>query len=243
LSVDRLAGMPIHQTEAERERRSVFAEAVGNRAAHLWVGQGRPAAHDWIKGWIADIVEGSQFTWHLVSALREALFLKYGSDVSTESSAIQDRARLLLDDVVSRSGRAMNDALAREQDELSVEERERLISLYKAGDQLINHATNQVYFGAGVFRNKNQERPGLDSHESMRAFLNEYASLLDKIGQTGTPSAIHHLVELYEYLIDAEPQRVFDLVAPRCWWGQVHERAINMKVWQRMFSSESSAAI
>jgi hypothetical protein len=100
--------------------------------------------------------------------------------------------------------------------ELGTQEREQQTAeaLYKAGDKLLDHACNQLYFGSGAFQSRgDEERPGLRTPEAMRLFLSEYATILDTLGHAGTARTTHHLVELYEYLATAAPEIVFDHVA------------------------------
>ncbi len=94
------------------------------------------------------------------------------------------------------------------------EERRHAEDLHRAGESLLDHACNQLYFGAGAFRNKNMEEPpGLATSEAMRLFLDEYSATLEIIGQAGTPRTLHHLIELYEFLAMAAPETVFDRVS------------------------------
>jgi hypothetical protein len=79
----------------------------------------------------------------------------------------------------------------------------------------LEHACNQIYFGSGAFEHKaaGDERIGLEGVVAKKLFLKEYAPLLDRLAQTGVPSVVHNLLELYGHVADADPGTVFDRIA------------------------------
>lgn len=201
-------------SENGERKRETFDEAFGHLTARLWVGRGRPLASIWIEGWAADLVRGQAYLWPLVSALRAALFDRFIAN-SSEAAAIQERARGVLHSVVIAASRALAEAtptlIGQEGGEA---ERQRAEKLYRAGDSLLSHACNQLYFGSGAFRNTSKAEPlGLATPEAMRLFLDEYSATLELIGQAGTPGTLHHLIELYEFVAAAAPETVFDRVS------------------------------
>jgi len=72
---------------------------------------------------------------------------------------------------------------------------------------------DEFYFASGAFRDRQGEPAALATVEAKSAFLIDNHSTLRRIADVGTPSTIHHLIELLEFLIPADPPRVFDLVA------------------------------
>ena len=79
---------------------------------------------------------------------------------------------------------------------------------------LLNNVGDQLYFSSGAFRANEKEEPtGLVTAESKRAFLDETAELLRRIGDVGTPHTIYYLIDLLASLRLADPPLVFDLVA------------------------------
>ncbi len=80
--------------------------------------------------------------------------------------------------------------------------------------QIIDTACQQLYFGSGAFSNQNSQdnQPEMTA-ENMRVFLAEITSVLRTIGEHGGPHTIHYLIQLLEYLIEADPRGVFDLIA------------------------------
>ncbi len=209
-----LARLPSRQDTPDLDKERNLDEALGYLAAHLWVGSERDAAQAWIKSWVDDIPEGEGRLWHVVSALRSALFLRFAPDAPERDGLIQDRAREVLLQVVQSSTEALQRAVVLQKDDTTEAGQATAARLYKAGDSLLDHACNQLYFGSGAFRsNTDDDRPGLMSADAMRRFLEEYGPLLDAIGECGTARTAYHLVELYEYLAAAAPEDVFDRVA------------------------------
>lgn len=208
-----LRRIPRDDPAAESGRRNTFEEAVGGIAAQLWVGRGRRAAEDWIASWIADPVAWKGYLWSLVSVLRSALFEAYGATKSSDAGPIQERARIVIHQIVTAAAELLSVA-TQTQRSAPESERKRAELLYQVGDQLLDHASNQLYFGSGAFKDSN-DKPGygLSTPEAMRAFLEDYQPTLDVIGRAGTARTIHHMVELYEHVSAAAPAHVFDRVA------------------------------
>lgn len=209
-----LARQSRSSSEDGKRKRESFDEAFGHLAANLWVGRGRPLANKWIETWTADLVYGQAYLWPLISALRAALFVRFVEGTS-EAVAVQERAQGVLYAIVIAASRALAEATSTLTGKAADKaERQRAENLHRAGESLLDHACNQLYFGSGAFRNGNEkEPPGLASSEVMRLFLDEYSATLDVIGQAGTPRTLHHLVELYEFAAAAAPEAVFDRVS------------------------------
>ena len=209
-----LAGQSRSSGEEGERKRETFDEAFGHLTARLWVGRGRPLASRWIEAWTADLVHGQAYLWPLISALRAALFDRFIATTS-EAAAIQERAHGVLHSAVVAASRALAEATRTlTSQDASETERQRAENLYRAGDSLLDHACNQLYFGSGAFRDQSGEEPlGLATSETMRLFLDEYSATLDLIGQAGTPRTLHHLIELYEFVAAAAPETVFDRVS------------------------------
>jgi hypothetical protein len=86
-------------------------------------------------------------------------------------------------------------------------------TLYIAADHLLDHACNQLYFGSGAFRQSNDGSPGIVEAAGKQRFLEDYRGALDAIGEHGSARTIHHLIDLYVFLVEASPAEVFDHIA------------------------------
>ena len=210
--------LPRGNDEKNERAREPAAEAVAGVAARLWIGRGRQAARGWIDDWMSDLVRGEPFLWPLVSTIRGGLFETYlHPDVAT-SADIQRRCKEIADRVTLAASALMGLALPEYQRESATPEERATAELqYRAAAKLLDHVSNQLYFGSGAFRNggrsAEEEGPGLRDAGSKKAFLAAYSDTLDVIGHSGSARTLHHLVELYGYLAEAAPEAVFDRVA------------------------------
>lgn len=183
-----LSRMPQDAVKEDSGKRNYLEESIGHLAARLWVGQARSAARGWIDEWTTDLVRKHTYLWHTISALRGALFVRFTSDASAKEVEIQNRAREILHAIITAAAEALGKATPLLSSSQATEkEQQAAEKLYRAGDRLLEHACNQLYFGAGVFKGREKtEPPGLKEPEAMRAFLDEYSTTLDLIGQAGT---------------------------------------------------------
>jgi hypothetical protein len=94
--------------------------------------------------------------------------------------------------------------------EASDTDKTHMEALYIAGDRLLHHACNQIYFGSGAFRQSNDGSPCVVEATEKQRFLQDYRGVLDQIGRHGSARTIHHLIDLYVFLVEASPADVFD---------------------------------
>lgn len=213
-----LIRLPRREVDKTDRARDPAAEAIAGLAARLWIGRGRPAAHGWIADWMSDLAEHEPFLWPLISTTRRGLFETYiDPDVAT-SADIQGRCKEIAGRVTLAASALMSTSMAELQSESAPpEERALAEARYRAAAKLLDHVSNQLYFGSGAFRrggNSGEEKViGLKDVVAKKAFLYGYSDMLDVIGQAGSARTLHHLVELYGYLADADPGPVFDRVA------------------------------
>jgi len=193
--------------------RSELAGAVAAVAAYLWLGNGNAAAKQWIDGWIANLSVGGKFVSHLISDLREPLFLRWGEKIEAErAAAIQHRSGELLSAIVDAEIATLCTANELHRDGKT----EQAAPLYRRSVQHLENAANQLYFGSGASsaaRGNSNGAGALRDKSQKREFIAEYGAILQKLGDTGASSIVYHLVELYEFLAEAAPEVVFDRIA------------------------------
>jgi hypothetical protein len=202
--------LPVEPNEEGERKRDRFEEPVGYLAAQLWVGRGREGARSWIDNWLTDLASGEQYLWHTISALRAALFAGLAPNAREEDAGVQRRARETVEAIVVASAKAVQTV-----SEAADADRKAAERSYVAAQRLIEHSCNQLFFGSGAFQSQpsDGDGAGLQTHEAMQRFLAEYGPLLERMGQSGSASTIHHLIELYAHLAAADPAAVFDRVA------------------------------
>ena len=92
------------------------------------------------------------------------------------------------------------------------EEKKAAGKRYSAAEQVIHHAMNHLYFGAGARADDKEDGPGLDNSAAKARFVVDYSEILALLQQSREPATLHHLIELYEHLIPGDPGVIFKAV-------------------------------
>lgn len=203
-------------SEGAKGQHSSLDEAIGGLVAWFAVSRGMALSQEWIDTWIGDLVGGGRYLWHIISSLRPVLYYGFRPEQNSDEIVLYQRSKGILDEVVSRSAEYIEAArIDLQRADLTEAERAAAEQRYVAADRLLDHACNQLYFGSGAFQSGNQaqDSAGLLTVDAKRLFLTDYETTLDKIGRSGTARTLHHMIELYAYLVDANPTVVFDRVA------------------------------
>jgi len=195
----------------ERRGHHLF-EILGSWVAQLFVWRGREFVKPWIKEWVADPVCNGNLLTAVLSALREAFFYRYAQDSKAESAAINDRAQQALEIILAPSIRFSSEAHLVFVSDTVESDKDAEIKKYRAAEDVIHHAMNQLYFGSGANEHERESGLGLPDAIAMARFLDDYAEILSLIASSHEPATLYHLIELYEYLIPANPVRVFEAI-------------------------------
>jgi hypothetical protein len=185
-------------------------EQIGGIMALLWVSHGRPAARETLQSWLRDPAAHEAELGHVFFGIREALILGYDT-ADPRDVAIRKRAHELAGWAVEATATKLEEYLARCKPGVPIDEGEKERGTLAA--KLLNNVSDQFYFASGAFRHPPDKKEGLDTLEQKRAFLNDVAATLKRIGDAGTPGTVHHLIELLDFLMPADPACVFDLTA------------------------------
>lgn len=197
----------------DREGRDHIQESLGCRTAQLYVGQGRALTRSWLEEWAAHPDRYLQLLDGFSSSLRRALFERYGSTPDAQAYAICDRAQEGLSLVITSAAKFSAEAYTVMTSGAAEAERAAAEVRFAAAEKVIHHAMSQLYFGSGAFANNGRNTaPGLPGPVAMARFLTDYAALLTLLGSSRQPSTLHHLVQLYEFLIPGDPVRVFEAI-------------------------------
>ncbi|WP_246796729.1 ATP-binding protein [Rhizobium leguminosarum] len=200
-----------HDTLADVEEavKDEVGSSLGQLAAQLWVQQEREAALGWLEDWTRGLPGHREELWSFISMLRHSLFARY-SYTEEQEVALCDRsqraAMIILEACSAASIRTYTAVMV---DNVQGANRDAAIETYRAAEDLIQHLMNQLYFGSGAYHESHDPAPGLPTREAMRQFLAGYRPMLNLLANSHEPSTHHHLVELYEYLIPADPEGVF----------------------------------
>jgi hypothetical protein len=194
-------------------------EALGQWVAILFVGQGRPMAKAWLEEFAADHVRYFAALHTFVGMLRAGLFDRYRSDATAESRSLCDRSQEGLRIVLTQMSQTAAEARAVLVSSPNEVARDAAIKSYRAAGMLVQHTVNQLYFGSGAYATQQSQQtgqeedpPGLFDVRTKAQFLDDYADTLAMLASSQEPSTLHHLIELYEYLIPGNPAIVFESV-------------------------------
>lgn len=206
------------QFPADGDRNHVL-KALGQWMVTLFVGQGRSMARAWLEEFAADPIRYSAALQTFVGMLRAHLFDRYRSDATEESRSICDRSQEGLRIVLTQMSQTAAEArliLMSSPDEVT---RDAAIKRYRAAGMLVQGAVNQLYFGSGAHAaqhsqqtNQEEDPQGVLDVTAKAQFLDDYADTLAMLASSQEPSTLHHLIELYEYLIPGNPATVFESV-------------------------------
>ena len=181
-------------------------EEIGSITAILWMSHGRERAKRALESWLADPPTHRPELGHAINVSREALILKY-REGDERSAAITRRAQEFAAWTVEATASGVERYLASVDPSESEKQRAGIFA------QLLNNMSDQFYFASGAFQESQGQIPALATTEAKAAFLQDNYATLRRIADAGTPPTIFHLIELLEFLIPADPERVFDLVA------------------------------
>jgi hypothetical protein len=206
-----LHGRGFNRTEEASQ--SLFEE-IGNLLALLWITHGRAEPWRKLQTWIVDPHTYEAELSHAIAISRDALVLKY-QKVDPRDAEITQRAQEFCKRAVAAMAdgleRYLADAQQRDAQQRPLTETEREHGTLYA--KLLNQLCDQIYFASGAFRSGERDKSPLETDETKRGFLFDMQPVLARIADAGTPGTIHHLIELFDFLVPADPTVVFDLVA------------------------------
>lgn len=188
-----------------------LCEQLGNWTAQLFVGQARDQVREWLALWATDPLRFNNLLTAFVGALRAALFGRYEPTPTAEASSMNDRAQHAIELILSSASRISANAYATATlDTASEVDKQQAIEQFRAAESVVLHTINQFYFGSGALgENHIEDGPGLRDANSMARFHADYSGVLEMLANSRDPGALHHVIELYEFLIPGNPSAVF----------------------------------
>lgn len=183
---------------------------LGTTISLLWISHGRERARRQLETWVSDPHTFEEELTHAINVSRGALVLKY-TDVRKGNVAITDRTQNFYRQAVNAMATGLEAYLAGLKGRAPSEKERDHGSLYA---QILDRLMDQIFFASGAFRAREDDsEKGLETVETKRRFLDDMQGTLTRIADAGTPNTIHHLLEVLEHLIPADPARIFDLVS------------------------------
>nr|WP_295745452.1 ATP-binding protein [uncultured Acidocella sp.] len=174
----------------------------------FWMRFGFADAKARVDAWVANPIDCANEVCEMIRWLRNACTAGLRGTEDCELVKQRSQAISLFTEVVEKAGQE----LAAYGDFNSLNDAQ--IARAQSAIQIIDTACQQLYFSSGAFVNQNgQDNQPAMTAENMRTFLAEITSVLRTIGEHSGPHTVHYMIQLLEYLIEANPKGVFDLIA------------------------------
>lgn len=192
--------------------RNRIQESLGNWVAQLSAGQGRPLLGDWLREWAADPEEYGDLLNSYLSSLRGAFFDRYAPGAEAGDREMCGRAQSGMKTILTPAIGLSSGAQWVFRSDATDEEKDAAGRAYRAAERVIHHAMNQLYFGSGAHADDRDGGPGLADDVAKARFLADYTEILALLRRSHEPATLHHLIELYEFLIPGNPTAVFSAI-------------------------------
>lgn len=174
----------------------------------MQIRNGRTKCGSVVLEWCTDLVAHETDLNSALSAVRGALIDGYADD-SPAKQDYRQRSQELVAHVVESTSDWLAAYFARGPGEQS-QQKDEATSVAKT----LDHACSQLYFASGAFHAMNPREPaGMESLKEKIAFLGEVEPILRRMGDLGAAHTIYHTLQILEFLLPANPGRIFDLIA------------------------------
>ena len=193
---------------AEKATQLLFEE-IGSLIALLWITHGRAKPQGTLQTWIADPHTFEAELSHAINTSGGGLIFKYRPE-NPQDAEITQRSQEFFAWAVGAMADGLENYLDDVQQRQPTETEKERGTLYA---KFLNQLCDQIYFASGAFRSGERDKFPLESYEAKRGFLSDMQPVLARIADAGTPGTIHHLIELLDFLLPADPAAVFDLLA------------------------------
>jgi hypothetical protein len=183
--------------------------AAGTLFAILWVSHGSEQSGAVLDRWLEAPADHRNEFCEIAFAIRGGLVLGYDKE-EAENDLVRLRCQALAYRIIEVTASQLDAYLATPAVQVSADGPDRASALAVIMDRM----SDQFYFASGAMaERKSGDGAGLSTTELRRRFLKDNQLTFHRIGTSGTPRTIYHLIELLDFLLDADPPAIFDLVA------------------------------
>jgi hypothetical protein len=151
--------------------------------------------------WVSKFEENEERLQAALHRLRDLVVLGY-ENIKNDDMEIGERARALIIAMLDRIEPALRSWPTRG-DEPTYEERMAF--------KLLGTITDVFFYGTGAGREN--EGAVIRTHVGQVAFLRDNTESIRRITQLGTPYSVHHMLEMLEVMVPADPALCFDLIS------------------------------
>jgi hypothetical protein len=207
--VEALVSAILPRARGDQDKASVeLIEAIGSVVVILWVTHERQAAKTILDDWLAEPAAHEPELGHAIQSIRDGLVVGYTAQ-DGKDAPIRVRCQEFAASVIEVTATGLERYFDLTEAARTAEETQSATMLAK----LLDEMSDQYYFASGAFQEGRGEEPSLPTVEIKRKYLDGNDATFHRIGDVGTPHTIYHLIEMLEYLVPADPARVFDLVS------------------------------
>lgn len=201
-----------HTSMKEQKGGKDLLEALGTWTAQLFAGQGRVLARTWLVEWADDPLRNDDLLMAYCSALRGAFFYRYATKSDSDAVGMSERAQEGLGVIIAAATMVATEAWNILYPETVEAAQKDVGQRFRSAEAVIHHAANQLYFGAGAHASEEAPALGLPDTMSKAKFLVDYAEILAQLSRSSSPATLYKAIELYEFLVPADPAAVFDAI-------------------------------
>lgn len=198
----------------EEEPTKSLNKEIGSIFALLWITHGRDKPWRILQTWIADPHTFEAELSQAIAISRGTLVLKYQKKTAEDSEITQRSHKfcsLAVNTMAYGLERYLDEVQQRTARQQSLTDTEKEHGTLYAN--ILDHLCDEIYYGMGAFQSSEGDASPLKTDEAKRDFLSDMKPMLTRIADVGTPATIHHLIELLDYLVPADPIEVFNLIA------------------------------
>jgi hypothetical protein len=168
---------------------------------HFGVTQGSAASEGVLRDWVADYETRHSWLEATLGQMRD-LFVRGYDEVDPVQTGVRERAIAFVESVITAAEPAVTAWPLRGGEPTPGE---------IAAVKLIDSCLEDIFFGTGAGAQK--EELVFKSDPAAAAFLDRSAPLLRRLGELGTPRAVHYLLQMLAPLVRVRPALAFDLMA------------------------------
>jgi hypothetical protein len=196
----------LERFKAEQPRCKALYPHLIQMTFQLWLHFDLPEAAAAVNAWFATCLE------HPTEVLQTLSFLRadYTAGLRGDTRPVVHR---------TRANQLLIIAAAQAADELAAYTDQRVLSdvateRVRTAVKILDTACQQLFFATGAFREQNTQdaAPQMTENE-MRTILHDLAPTFRLIANHGGPHTIYYLIQMLEYMTEADPGGIFDLIA------------------------------
>ncbi len=183
--------------------------SLGSLIVGLWTSFGLANSLSIAQKWLDRCFQYHEELQKAAFSVRDGLVLGYGKD-KPEEDAIRNRCQQFAGWLIEAGAAGVEAFMNKESQKRTEGDQERA----SIEAHLVDQMADQFFFASGAFkRQQERDHTPLTTNELLSQFVRDNEAIFRRVGDVGTPHAVHNLLSLLEFLLPGDPARVFDLLA------------------------------